>query len=125
MSETFTNGAFSIEKHVDGNSLSLTFSGKSILDDPVEFVLPVLTDALTEADESGARLVLDFRNVSYMNSSTYAPLVRILHKARLASSEVSVVYSGAVRWQEVSFSALNIFQTRDGRIEITGAADGE
>lgn len=123
MSETYTNGVFSIVKNTDGENLALVFSGKSILDDPVEFVLPVLSDALNEADEAGRRLVLDFREVTYMNSSTYAPLVRILHKARLSSSRISVVYAGTIRWQEVSFSALNIFQTRDGRIEVTGESN--
>lgn len=123
MSETYTNGVFCIVKNIDGDQLSLVFSGKSILDDPVEFVLPVLSEAMNEADESDRRLVLDFRDVTYMNSSTYAPLVRILHKARLSSSRISVVYAGTVRWQEVSFSALSIFQTRDGRIEVTGDAE--
>jgi hypothetical protein len=120
MGEAFSDGTLDINKDRDGGQITLTFSGKSILNDPAEFVLPVLTEALAEAEASGERLVLDFRDISYMNSSTYAPVVRTLHKARMGSGSVSVVYTAALRWQEVSFSALSIFQTRDGRIEIVG-----
>jgi hypothetical protein len=65
-------------------------------------------------------MMLDFRGLSYMNSSTLTPIIKILERARVGDGRVTIAYSRSQKWQEVSFSALVIFQTKDGRIEIRG-----
>jgi hypothetical protein len=84
-------------------------------------VLPILLRGIEEANSSGKRLLLDFRDVAYMNSSTFTPIIKVLEKARVGDAQVTVLYAKGLKWQEVSFTALTIFQTRDGRIEVRGA----
>lgn len=113
-------GALTIRRE-DGDALTLVFEGKSILRDPMEFLQPILFRVLDEAIEAGTRLVLDFRPLEYMNSSTYTPLVKTLERARVGSGQLTVLYDEALKWQSVSFSALAIFVTSDGRVAVTGA----
>lgn len=120
MADAFSNGALEITKRRHGGNLIVQFSGKSLVNDPAEFVLPVLADALAEAEASDLRLVLDFKDVSYMSSAAYAPVVRILHRAKNGTAKVTVVYTALLRWQEVAFSALSIFEADGGRIEVRG-----
>jgi hypothetical protein len=98
----------------------VVWSGKSTARDPAKFILRVLLDAAARSTESGALLILDFRDVSYMNSSTITPIIRMLDRAKRAETRVSVVYRKELHWQELSFSALRVFQTQDGRIEVRG-----
>jgi len=65
-------------------------------------------------------LVLDFRKIEYMNSSTITPVIRTLEQARRASRSIRVLYQKTVKWQELSFSALQVFETPDRRIQICG-----
>lgn len=121
--EVFHNGALKIEKRQSDSNLTLVLSGKSILRDANETLLPVFTKSLDEATTSSRRLVLDFRPVTYMNSSSFAPVIKILEKARLGTTALSVIYSSHQKWQEVSFTAMTIFRTPDGRITISGEDD--
>jgi hypothetical protein len=81
---------------------------------------PILGDALRRAVETGKGIVMDFQKLEYMNSSTITPVIRILHEAKKNGSKVHVIYQKGLKWQELSFSALTIFQTDDGRIQIRG-----
>lgn len=121
--ERFSEGALSIQEAKTEATLTLLFQGKSIVRNANDTLLPVLLDAMAQADQHGLRLVLDFRGLSYMNSSSFAPIIKVLEKARLGQTPVTTLYSREQKWQEVSFSALTIFQTQDGRITITGADD--
>jgi hypothetical protein len=49
------------------------------------------------------------------------PVIKVLEQARVGDGMVTVMYSKTLKWQDISFSALVIFQTPDGRIEIQGA----
>jgi len=120
-SETYRDGPLEIQQEAHDDSVTLAFSGKSILRDPAEFVLPILLGAMKQAFDQEKRLVLDFRHLSYMNSSTFTPIIKVLEKARVGSGSVSVLYDKRLKWQDVSFTALTIFATSDGRIQIRGA----
>lgn len=99
---------------------SILFLGKSILENPGNFILPILMESLEEVLHSGKRLVLDFRELTYMNSSTLTPIIKILERVRIAGGEITLRYRKSQEWQHVSFSALSIFLTPDGRIAIDG-----
>lgn len=118
--DVFNDGALKIEKRRSGSDLTLVLSGKSIIRDANETLLPVFSKSLEEAIDSSLRLVLDFRPVTYMNSSSFAPVIKVLEKARLGTTALSVIYSSRQKWQEVSFTAMTIFRTPDGRITISG-----
>lgn len=123
VTDVFSDGTFKIEKRVTDTRVVLTLSGKSIIRDSMETLLPVFKEGLEEAVASDRQLVLDFRTVSYMNSSSFAPVIKILERARTGGGYLDVWYNGDEKWQETSFSAMTIFSTPDGRISIQGEHD--
>ena len=116
--QTYTSDQLRLEVSTDNESLSVRFHGKSMLRDPNEFLMPILLRALSEANEKQRRLLLDFRSLTYMNSSTLTPVIKLLEQARIGEGMLTVLYRKSLKWQDISFSALVIFRTPDGRIEI-------
>ena len=119
--QTYSNDQLRIEVSHDDGVISVHFHGKSMLRDPNDFLMPILLRVLAEANTERKRLLLDFRSLAYMNSSTMTPVIKVLEQARVGEGMVTVTYRKALKWQDISFSALVIFQTADGRIEIRGA----
>ena len=62
--------------------------------------------------------MLDFRKLEYLNSSTITPVIRILEQAKRGTALVTVVYNAELKWQALSFSALYLFQSLDGRVTV-------
>ena len=120
--EGVQEGPLTIRREQASEDLTLVFEGKSILRDPTEFLQPILLQVVEEIDAEGKRLVLDFSDLAYMNSSTFTPLVKTLERARLGRSRITVLYDADQKWQSVSFSALKIFTTDDGRVAVVGKA---
>lgn len=116
----FDDGTLTMDQAQTDTELTLTLSGKCIIRDANDTLLPVFTRALEEAESAGLRLVLDFRPVSYMNSSSFAPVIKTLEKARRGDTALTLRYDSQQKWQTVSFSAMTIFRTPDGRIRIDG-----
>lgn len=120
--EGVQQGPLTIRREETSEDLTLVFEGKSILHDPTEFLQPILLQVVEEIDAEGKRLVLDFSDLAYMNSSTFTPLVKTLERARLGRSRITVLYDADQKWQSVSFSALKIFTTDDARVAVVGKA---
>ena len=117
--KTYQNNLLRIELTEDDSTLSLVWLGKSADREPGVFLLPILTQALATG-ETGKRLVLDFCQLEFMNSSTFTPISKILEAAKKGTAQLQIIYRKSVNWQELSFSALRIFETKDQRIAITG-----
>lgn len=118
--ETYVHDQLELSSQEDESSLTIRFSGKSILRDPSEFLMPILLRSLEGAERSQKRLVMDFRTLAYMNSSTLTPIIKVLEQARLGEGKITALYKSSLKWQNISFSALSIFQTPDRRIEVKG-----
>lgn len=118
--EIHQNGTLTLEVR-RGDAIAVVWRGLSTARDPGQFVLPILVAALDEAAGQGRALELDFRGLEYLNSSTITPLIRVLERARRGEAAVTVIYRADLKWQAVSFSALTVFSTPDGRIAIRGA----
>lgn len=98
----------------------ISFSGISDARDPGRVLEPLLATAVAKAELTRKELVLDFRPLSRMNSSTVPPILRVLHHARRVSSlRVTVLYARLQRWQTISFSALKAFESGDGRVAVS------
>jgi hypothetical protein len=119
-SKVFSNKELQLEVRHEADGVKILWTGKSTARDPVAFIGPVLSEALARATDAGKQLVLDFRALEYMNSSTITPVIRILHEAKKGRGSVVVLYQRSAKWQELSFSALAIFKTDDARIDIRG-----
>jgi hypothetical protein len=116
----WTQGDLSLELADAPGELRLTWRGKSADREPSRFLVPVLTAALERARDAAVPLVLDFRELEYMNSSTFTPVVKALDESRRLSVPIVLEYALARRWQALSFSALRTFETLDGRIKVHG-----
>ena len=119
-SSAYTDDQLTIEVTEDDANVSLVWKGRSIVRNPNDFVMPIMLDALSVANESGKRLRLEFQELEYMNSSTLTPIIKILERARRGETQLTVVYKESLRWQDLSFAALRIFETQDARVEIKG-----
>jgi hypothetical protein len=120
-SERFTSHLLTLEKIVDETSITIRFIGKSNERNPSKFIYPILADALDQSVHSNKGFILDFMDLEYMNSSTITPILKILDKVKREENyRVTIIYKHSLRWQDLSFSALRIFESRDNRIRITG-----
>jgi hypothetical protein len=120
MRETLTQNGLTIEVAETETDVRLEWRGRSSDRQPELFLAPVLREALTRTDEGRRRLVMDFAEMEYMNSSTFTPLVKLLDQAGRGPFRVRLEFSRARRWQGLSFAALRAFETADGRISIHG-----
>ncbi|MFZ5468104.1 MAG: hypothetical protein ACOZIN_01595 [Myxococcota bacterium] len=118
--ENLGDKELSIEQQESGDELRLVWRGKSNDREPGRLLMPVLTQALGRSLAAGKRLTLDFTSLEYMNSSTFAPIVKMLDEATKGQGRVLLEFSQALRWQALSFSALKAFETPDGRIRLLG-----
>ena len=119
-SSAYTDDQLTIEVTESDDEVLLVWKGRSIVRKPNDFVMPIMLDALSVASDSGKRLILNFQELEYMNSSTLTPIIKILERARRGETQLTVVYKESLRWQDLSFAALRIFETQDARVEIKG-----
>ncbi len=115
-----SSGLLNITIREEDTSIFVNWTGKSTDREPGKFITPILVDAIKKSSEKNKRVVIDFRELSYMNSSTITPLIKILERAKRGSTPVTVYYNKSLHWQDLSFSALEIFITKDQRVEIKG-----
>ena len=118
--ESFVNNLLRIELQENSDSIVAFWTGKSVDRNPGKFITPILVDLLRRSNDLKKRIILDFQKLDYMNSSTIIPIIKILERAKRGKAQVTVVYKKILKWQDLSFSALEIFQTKDKRVEIKG-----
>jgi len=104
----------------DDNTINTIWKGKSIDREPGKFITPILTRMIKSSSDTDKRITLDFRELAYMNSSTITPVIKILERAKRGSTRVTVFYNKSLKWQDLIFSALTIFKSKDNRVEIRG-----
>lgn len=118
--ESYGNELLSIEVTEKDDSIEIKWTGKSTNRSPSKFITPILVNVLKVSSEHNKRIVLDFRSLDYMNSSTITPIIKVLERAKKGKTQVSIIYNKAIKWQDLNFSALKIFETKDKRVEIIG-----
>lgn len=120
MDAVFDDGTLKITRIIEDGTLTLELVGKCIIRDANDTLMPIFATAMEQSAASDVRLVLDFRQVTYMNSSSFAPVIKVLEKTRLGKQALTICYDRQQKWQSVSFSAMTIFKTPDERIRIDG-----
>ena len=118
--ETFVGNLLKIELEEKKDAINIAWSGKSVDREPGKFITPILVNAIRRSSGLNKKIILDFRKLDYMNSSSITPVIKILERAKRGRTQIRVVYKKSLKWQDLSFSALEIFKTRDGRVEIKG-----
>lgn len=117
---THKSNLLTIEVEENDEYISIKWVGKSADRTPGVFISPILNDALAKSDTGKKEVILDFRNLEFMNSSSVAPIVKSLDRAKRENTRMTIKYSRSLNWQDLSFSALTVFQTKDNRIKIIG-----
>ncbi len=118
--ELYTNDSLRIQVKDDADSIHMEWTGRSVDRDPGKFITPILLESLRKNSHNDKRVLLDFRKLEYMNSSTITPIIKALERAKRGVTKITVLYDGSLKWQDLTFSALEIFQTTDKRVEIKG-----
>ncbi len=118
--EKYNNELLHISVTEEPDHIRMHWSGKSIDRKPSIFITPILIKIFKRSVEHEKRMILDFCEIEYMNSSTITPIIKILERARRSKAGVTVEYLANLKWQDLIFSALEIFQTKDRRILIKG-----
>ena len=118
--QVFENGLLRLEVVENSDAISVDWQGKSTERNPGSFLTPILLKILKNSSDTNKRIILDFRNLQYMNSSTITPIIKILERAKKSNKYLTVIYNRSLKWQELNFSAIEIFQTKDERIQIKG-----
>ncbi len=116
----YTNNLLTIEVAEQETNIDVKWEGKSIDREPAKFISPILVQILKSASEMNKRIVMDFQNLKYMNSSTITPIIKILDRAKKGMTKITILYCKSTKWQELNFTALEIFNTDDNRLEIKG-----
>ncbi len=104
----------------ENDSISILWQGKSTERNPSNFLNPILSDTLSKGASEEKKIILDFRELEFMNSSTVTPVAKMLEQGKKGSNSITIYYNKTKKWQELSFSALKIFETDDGRISVIG-----
>ena len=118
--QTFTSNSLQIHVEETEDSVTLTWQGVSVDREPAAFITPILVEAVKKCSEPDRKIILDFRELTYMNSSTITPVIKVLERAKRGMTSIQILYNKTMKWQDLIFSALEIFATRDGRVLITG-----
>jgi hypothetical protein len=117
--EKFSSNHLTLEKIVDEPSITIRFIGRSNERNPSKFIYPILSDAFDQSTTDRKDIILDFMDLEYMNSSTITPILKILDKVkREGTYQLTIMYNQSLKWQDLSFSALKIFETKDKKITI-------
>lgn len=117
--ETLVQDTLRLESRETELQTVIAFHGVSEARDPSQFLGPIFRRAAEHAETTGRELVLDFRHLERMNSSTVVSIVRVFETARRGTLRIRVVYDRQVRWQRVCFSALIAFDTVGHRIQFS------
>ncbi len=118
--QVFEHNLLKIHLTDGSDSIHIGLTGKSVERDPGKMITPILLNALKNTGEENRHIILNFCQLDFMNSSTITPIIKILDRAKRGNNRLTILYNKALKWQALSFSALEIFETRDKRIEIKG-----
>ena len=118
--KTYTSNLLTIEILEDDNSIRAIWRGRSIEREPAGFIAPILNGIIKSSNYNNKMVELDFQELTYMNSSTITPIIKVLERAKRGTAQITVLFDKTLKWQDLNFSALFIFETQDNRIKIEG-----
>ena len=84
----------------------LVFTGRSTSRHPALILGPMWSQVLSVAKDGGHLIELDFTKLEHFNSSTISTLVQFMNEAHDARVKLVLRYDAALKWQALSFEAL-------------------
>jgi hypothetical protein len=95
--------------HVDGREpeyLRLDWLGSSNSGELGDVVIPFFKRVLDDASQDGRVVDMHFEALEYFNSSMVSVIIHFIHEAAKAKVALHIHYDAALRWQALSFDAL-------------------
>jgi hypothetical protein len=105
-----------VGKEEDGHII--TWLGKSELRNPSEVLNPYLTDLLDTINAT--KLVVDFKRLEFMNSSTFPALLSFMKNCDKRSIPTVFHYDNTLEWQVASFKPLVTISKTLKNVKIEG-----
>lgn len=106
-----------LEIEDSGSEIKVSWLGRSTAVTPGQFLEPIFAELLKQPDK---KIIMNFEKLEYMNSSTITPMLSMLEQIKNGKGKIVLQYSASLKWQELSFGALQLFKTNDGRVDIAG-----
>lgn len=103
---------------LENKNLKLTWKGKSINRTPEIILTPFFDEVIDEAKTSNLSLSIDFFKLDYMNSSTINPIISFVKRLIAEDIKTNIIYNKDLKWQELSFSSLNIFTVSSDSVTL-------
>lgn len=119
-SKTFSNDELTIAVSEKASMIDVVWLGRSTAREPKIFIQPILSEIVAIANRVQKSIHMDFRKLEYMNSSTITPILRMLEDAANSNSTFAITYDSTLRWQELNFSALEIFRGKNRNFRLEG-----
>ncbi len=116
--ESFKDGTLEIAIENMEDSVLMSWKGVSDSRNPSGFLNPYFEKLIEEM--KNLTLVIEFKDLEYMNSSTIPPIIRLLKNLDSNEIATTIVYDINSTWQEVSFKALKTISTMLPRITVEG-----
>ena len=104
--ERFTFQDLTVNWTTDGSRQQLSFLGRSNSRNPGLIMAPMLTQVLETARQRGHGIELDFIKLEHFNSSTISALVQFINQTHDKGVRLVIRYDGRLKWQVLSFEAL-------------------
>ncbi len=111
----FVDGRLNITIAKDENKTIMSWIGMSESRSPGALLDPYLDGII---DELHGELLIEFRELEYMNSSTVQPIVQFIKKLDTNSLKATISYDKDSKWQAASFKALETITKQMEHITI-------
>lgn len=121
--ELFSSDRLAISYATTPSRYTLFWRGECDFRDPSEALGPTLRGVLPELRER--RLVLDFRGLNFMNSSSVSPILMFIKAACSRGIPVHLIYNVNLSWQRTTASSMRALSRslRNLSVELQGAQE--
>ncbi|MBN2737459.1 MAG: hypothetical protein JXR70_10800 [Spirochaetales bacterium] len=103
--ENLHEGDLILSVSASGKQVILKWQGESRSKDPAGFLDPYLSNLVHSLDDND--LVVDFRELESMNSSTVLPIINLIKKLEEKTINTEILYNENSSWQKASFIPLS------------------
>lgn len=115
---TFEMEGLRVQVLDQGDSVRIVWHGVSETQDPELGIGQFLKDLLPSL--AGKKVVVDFRDLDYMNSATTLTVLQLIRELSARELETELRYSTGAEWQRIAFRSLKTVTQTLPRVHIIG-----
>ncbi len=100
----FSADKLTLRRTLERDQVTISWVGECDFRNPSETLSPTFTNFLNGLE--GRRLVLNFCELSFMNSSSVTPILSFLKGAVAKGVPVQLIYNGKLSWQRTTATSM-------------------